>query len=457
MKINRSNKPQPGSENNFIPPQFQNFNLQNGLNVYFVPKTELPIVRINLVLNCGSRYDPIKLRGLANLVSMCIDEGAGEYNALQLSDEIDLIGAHFSVYSDDDSIYITLQVLTEHFQKGFELFKKVLLSPHFNEIDFEREKRKVLTRLIQFKDEPEYVANTAFEFLLFGKNDPYASPIPGFNSTVNSVTNNDLKNYYKKYFGAENAAIVIVGNIAENELKASLNDLSSEWNIKNVNKIIKSELTLKDKKLIIVDKKDSVQTEIRLGHLTSKRNEEDYYNKLLLNLILGGQFTSRLNLNLREKHGYTYGAFSRFNYYKDAAFFYVSTSVGIENTSNALGEIFTELNEINNGVNEEEVQFAKSSIIRKFPSNFESYRQVASNLVSKIIYDLPDNYFDTYIRKIENVKLTDVNESAVKSIFPGSLLTVLVGDYNKITQQIKSDLYGEIVKLNYEQLPEISY
>jgi zinc protease len=456
MALNRSNKPQPGNKIYFDPPHFHKFKLNNGLEVYFISKTELPIVRINLVLNCGSRYDPVNLKGLTNLVSMCIDEGAGEYNALQLSDEIDLIGAHFSVYSDDDSIYITLQVLTEHFDKGFELFKKVLLSPHFNEKDFEREKRKVLTRLIQFRDEPEYIANTTFEFLLFGKNDPYASPIPGFDSTVNSISNNDLKNYYSSYFGAENAAIVIVGNINENKLRSSFNIFSDEWNNNVKEKNFQSELNLSDKKLYIVDKKDSVQTEIRTGHLTSKRNEEDYYSKLMFNLVLGGQFTSRINLNLREKHGYTYGASSRFNYYKDAGIFNVSTSVGIENTKNALDEIFSELEEIKNGVSEEELQFAKSSVIRKFPANFESYGQVASNFVGKIIYGLPDDYFETYIEKIKSVKLQDVNEAADKSILPDLLLTVLVGDYKKISEQLKTDKYGEIIKLDYQQLPEIS-
>jgi len=176
----------------------------------------------------------------------------------------------------------------------------------------------------------------------------------------------------------------------------------------------------------------------------------------MFNLVLGGQFTSRINLNLREKHGYTYGAFSRFNYYKDAGFFYVSTSVGIENTANALNEISSELNEIKNGVNEEELEFVKSSVVRKFPANFESYGQVASNFVGKIIYGLPDDYFETYIQNIKSVKLPEVNEAASKSILPGSLLTVLVGDYKKISEQLKTDKYGEIVKLNYQQLPEIS-
>ncbi len=457
VKLNRSNIPQPGNEIEFISPAIQNFNLKNGLNVYYVQKNELPIIRLNLVINCGSKCDPVNLKGLANLVSMCIDEGAGEFNALQLSDELDLIGAHFSVYSDDDSIYITLQVLKENFDKALNLFKKVLISPHFSKTDFEREKRKVLTRLMQFRDDPGYVANTAFEFLLFGKDDPYASPIPGFSTTVKSISNVDVKNYYTNFFGANNSVIIVVGNITEDEIKISLNILSEEW-YNNVNpKAFKEKLKTRSKNLFIVDKKDSVQTEIRVGHRIPKRNEEHYYKNLMLNSALGGQFTSRINLNLREKNGYTYGAFSRFNYYRDAGFFYVSTSVGIENTNSALNEIFSELNKIKDGITGKELQFAKSSAIRKFPSNFESYRQVASNIVSKIIYDLPNNYFETYIKNIEAVTLQEVNEIASGSILPDSLLTVLVGDYKKISAQLKTENYGTVTEINYEDLPEINY
>jgi zinc protease len=164
----------------------------------------------------------------------------------------------------------------------------------------------------------------------------------------------------------------------------------------------------------------------------------------LLNIVLGGQFTSRINLNLREKHGYTYGAGSSFNYYKNDAYFGVSTSVGIENTCNALNEIFYELNNIRNGVTEEELSFAKSSITRKFSLNFETFRQVASHIIGRVIYDLPDDYFEEYIENINTVTINEVNIAATKNILPDNAMIVLVGDKDKLLEQLKDDDIGEI-------------
>jgi len=157
---------------------------------------------------------------------------------------------------------------------------------------------------------------------------------------------------------------------------------------------------------------------------------------MILNNVLGGQFTSRINLNLRENKGYTYGAFSRFNYYKDAGYFYVSTSVNAENTGNALREIFKELNEIKEGATTEELDFAKSSLIRKFPSNFETNRHIASNISALVIHSLPDAYFDTYLDNIKKVTISDVNKSAMDSIHPEKSLVVIAGDRNVISSQL---------------------
>ena len=188
-----------------------------------------------------------------------------------------------------------------------------------------------------------------------------------------------------------------------------------------------------------------VQSEIRVGHLSTKRNEEDYYSRLILNTILGGQFSSRINLNLREKKGYTYGAHSRFNYFKESAYFYVSTSVGIENTANAIAEIFNELNGIQGGVTPDELEFAKSSIIRKFPSNFESNKQIASNLIGMVIHSLPEEYFNNYVVNVKSINIGDVNSAAAKFILPEKSVTVIVGDKAKLTGQLK-DFDIEIIE-----------
>lgn len=446
MKFDRTKKPASTELAEFKLLPFKKGNLENGLQYYLVEKKNLPIIRLSFMAQCGSRFDPAGKRGLSNLVSMCIDEGAGKLTALQLADEFEMLGAQFSVYSTSDFMYLTLQVLSENFKKAARLFSDVITSPQFNNDDFEREKRKLLTRFNQLKDEPEFLANSAFDYFVFDKTNPYANSSVGLSADVNTITVEEVRKFYKKYFTAGNSALVAVGNFNENELLETLNT-----NLKNLNDAnISSDYILpsmqKENQLIIVNKKDSVQTEIRVGHLAGKRSDEDYFKKLLLNTILGGQFASRINLNLREKRGYTYGAFSRFNYLQNAADFMVSTSVGIENTADALKEIFFELNNIKKGVTKEELSFAKSSIINKFPSNFETNRQISSNFISKIIHNLPDDYLNTYIKNINAVTIEDVNETAAKVIHPDLMITVLAGDTARIKEQIDEGDFGKITE-----------
>jgi zinc protease len=444
MKIDRSIKPKASSELSFKVPNYKKFTLNNKLDIYFVEKRELPIVRLNVIINAGSKFDPNMKKGTSNTLTMCLDEGAGEYNALELSEQFDLLGAQFSLYSNSDTIQITLQTLKENFSKALQLVGKVLTEPHLHDEDFEREKRKIQTRLKQLSDDPDYLANTFFESLLLGENNPYSYPVLGVPNNIAEITNIDIKSWYNKFILPNNSFIVAVGNISFEEFQSNIEECFSVWEKGNEDFQFNLKNNSDKKILYIVDKKDSVQTEIRVGHHSGERKAGDYFSKHLLNAILGGQFTSRINLNLREKHGYTYGASSNFNYYKNAAYFDVSTSVGIENTVNALNEIFKELKNIRNGVSEDELTFAKSSVIRKFPLNFETYRQVASNFIGEFIYELPKDYFSTYIDKINSVTIDDVNKAALKNIFPDSATTVLVGDKNKLLDQLKDNNFGKV-------------
>jgi zinc protease len=448
MKFDRSIKPSPSSEISFRMPLQSKFSLNNELDIYYVKKNDLPIVRLNVIINAGSKFDPDKKKGTSNLFSMCIDEGAGKFNALELSEQFDLLGAHFSLNCHNDTIQITLQTLKENFRAALDLLGMILTKPQLAGKDFEREKSKIQTRLKQLSDDPDYLANTAFESLLFGKSHPYSFPVLGLDDNIANINNDDIKFYYNKFILPNNSFITAVGDITERELKENLNEKISIWKKGNVDFRVEAKRSPDTKTVYIVNKKDSVQTELRVGHQSTGRKSKDYFSKYLLNTILGGQFTSRINLNLREKHGYTYGAGSSFNYYKDDAYFCVSTSVGIENTANALNEIFYELNKIRKGVTEEELSFAKSSIIRKFPLNFETFRQVASHIIGRVIYDLPDNYFEKYIQNINAVTIDEVNNAAKENIFVDSEMTVLVGDKDKLLEQLKDDNFGEIKVVN---------
>lgn len=450
IKINRKNRPQPSIELDFSLPEIERFKLKNNLEVMLVQRHLLPILRFNLISDSGSRYDPAGKRGLSNLFSMMLDEGAGDFNALELSDEFDTLGSNLDTSSNSDALFVSLRTLKENLDKSLELYSTVIKDPHLKEEDFEREKRKVLIRLLQHKDDPEEIADVVFEHLLYGKKNPYAYSSIGLEDDVKNLSINEIKNFYTSCFSPLNSTLLVIGDTTRNEIEGKLNSLFNDWNLSSKNEIEIKNGQTSEREIFFVDKKNSVQSEIRAGHISSKRNDADYFQKLLLNTVLGGQFSSRINLNLREDKGYTYGAFSRFSYYKDAANFYVSTSVGIENTANAIKEIIKELENIKDGVTPEELDFAKSSTIRKFPSNFETNRQIAMNLTGKIIHNLPDNYFDTYLDRVKAVTLEEVNKTAEKNIFPDKVKIVVVGDKEKLLEQFKDLNLGKITEVDYE-------
>lgn len=451
--IDRKSKPAEISKIKFHLPKPNEILLDNGLRVTFISKDKLPLVRLNLILNAGSKYDPENKKGLSYLTSLVMDEGADGMNALQLSDEFDMLGSSFNVSTDNDLINLSLQTLTENLDRSLELLSKVLLKPSFNDEDFEREKKKLITRIMQSKDEPEYLADQIFDMIVLGKTNNYSFPVSGYEETVKLINVDEVKAYYKRFFSPSNSALIVVGDVNQSELVNLLNKYFSEWKNTQNNFSFSASSAEPNKKIYLYHKEGSVQTEIRVGHLTPKRNQKDFFQRYLLNTILGGQFTSRINLNLRERNGYTYGATSRFQYFKDTAFFEVSTSVGIENTANALKEILFELDNIHNGVSDKELDFAKSSITKKFPLNFETYRQIASGVAGKILFNLPDDYFETYIQNVNSVTKSEVDLAAKEFILNDKLTIALVGDKNLLMQKLSAlnidivevDLFGAVI------------
>jgi len=435
--IKRNEKPPHSETLKFHLPQIDTFNLENGLEVFFVQKKTLPFLYMNLVVDAGSKYDPQGKKGLANLFARMADEGAAEYDSLALSDEFDIIGANFSINCNQDSIYVSLQVLQEEFERGLELFTKVILDPHLHQIDFDREKRKVSTRIMQIQDDADEIANQVFEYKIFGNLNPYAFPTIGYEKDVDIISINDIREYYKNNLMPEHSFLVVVGDYAADKLRQVLNNGFIKWKRSSISAADLSFKTSLAPGLYFVNKKDSVQSELRTGLISFKRNEYDYYARSILNTIFGGQFSSRINLNLRENKGFTYGAFSRFIYFKSSAYFYISTSVGIENTAVSINEIINEIEKIRSGITKEELEFAKSSLIRKFPANFESHRQIAANIIGQVIHSLPDNYFEKYIDEINNVTMERINKAAEDNLNPDNLITIVVGDTSKLKEQLK--------------------
>lgn len=450
MKINRSNPPKENGDILFSLPKFHKFTLNNQLEVNFVKKDNLPIVTLNLVVNAGSKYDPENKNGLAYLTALLIDEGAGEYNSLQLDDEIESLGSIFNISTDNDNVHLSMLSLKENLERSAELLSLIYQSPNFLEDDFIREKKKLLSKILQNENEPSYVASTNFDKIIFN-NTSYQNPVLGSVKDIEVISNDDVVKYHKAKFQPQNTKLIVVGNVELEELKNILNKYFSSKNSTLIEPIEKPILKKQNSKFYIIQKDGSAQSEIRVGHISDMRNEQDYFAKLIANSILGGQFSSRLNLNLREDKGYTYGIHSAFAYYQDAGYFEISTSVNGKDTGAAIKEIQKEISEVKLGIKDEEIEFTKSYLIKRFPAMFETYSQIAHHLSTLLKFNLSDNYFDNYIERITNCTKQEIETAARNKIKMDELVYVIVGDKEIVLPQVKEITDLEIVELDVKE------
>lgn len=432
--MNKILPPKSSREINFKLPKIHFGELKNGLKILYIQKEKLPLLRLNIVLDAGSKYDLINKKGLSYLTAQLLDEGANGKNALELSDEFDMLGSEFNISLDNDSVFLNLQSLIENADKSLDIISQILQSPDFTEKDFLREKNKQLTKLVQLKDNPDAVANRIFDKVVFEKSD-YAYPISGYSNDVQSLSNDDVQSFYDKNYSTYNSFIAAASNLQYDEFLPKLEKYFSNWDSKTESFDYNISDDTAENTIYIFNRPGSVQTEIRAGYKSGKRNIENFFKRVLLNTIFGGQFNSRLNSNLREKNGYTYGIYSQFTYLKLAGYFSISTSVASEITNNALNEILYELIKLKVGVTDEEIDFAKKSTIRRYPLNFETYRQMVVNLSSLGIHSLPLNYFDTFIDNINSVNKDEINFEAIK-LSQQALQIVLVGDKKIISENL---------------------
>ena len=418
--IDRSLTPIPGKSLIFNIPEIQRLHLTNGLDINFVHKEKLPIVYAEIIVFSGSRLDPYEKKGLSYLTSLLIDEGAGEFNSLQLNEEFQKLGTILSINSNHDAIILSVLSLTEHFNRSLELLSKIILQPRFDERDFNREKKKVLDKILQLKDEPSFIASSVFEKKVFD-NSSYAFSEIGYENTVTLITNEDIRNFYKKTITASNARAIVIGNINDIAAVELFNSYFNKWNSSSDNELLFEPPEKRRTNCYFVHKSDMNQTEIRIGHIANKRNAGDYYAARIMNTILGGQFSSRINHLLREVKGFTYGANSSFNYYRDSGLFEVYTAVNIENTGEAIRDILYELKNIRQNISLKEIDFAKSYLIKQFPSRSETYIQIAKNFESLIVHSLPDDELKNYTGNLAGAGIKRFNLLRLTIFIPMNL------------------------------------
>ena len=453
QKPDRTTPPKPSAAPALKLPPIERHKLSNGLSVWIVEQHEVPLAQINVIVRAGSGADPAGKFGLGSMTAAMLDEGAGTRSALDLADAIEFLGAQVSTTSSFDYSAVRLSVPVARIGDALPLVADVILRPTFDAQELERLRKERLTRLLQARDDPAAIIEIAFPRLVYGAKHRYGTAAGGSAAEVKSFTVDDLRSFHASFYRPENSTLLVVGDVTAATVMPLLEKTLAAW--KGAGAMAKpaalpaaSQLT--KRQIYLIDKPGAAQSQIRIGWIGVPRSTPDYPTLQVLNTILGGAFTSRLNTNLRETHGYSYGAFSTFDERLSAGPFYASAGVQTDKTAEALKEFFNELTGILKPIPGEELEKAKNYLALGFPAEFETTGDLARKMEEQVVYGLSDEYFPGYIRSVVQVTAPGVEKAAAKYIQPDKFAVVIVGDRKVIEAGIRALNLGPLEVMSVE-------
>jgi len=442
----RSTAPRPGPPSMAKLPSAKRFTLANGLSVYVVEAHNLPIVASNLVLRSGSATDPKDVPGLAGFTASMLDEGTAKRSSLGIANEIHALGASLSTGVQTDGSNASVRALKQNAPQALSILSDVVLSPAFPEKEVERVRNNRLTELIQQRDRPFPTAVRVMNTCLFGPLHPYGHATIGTEEALKKIGRSDLVSFYGSTYGPKSAALVMVGDVTVVEAKKLASEAFGSWKGNSAPAATPPAGTTSGSRIVIVDKPGSPQTALLVGQMGVMRSDPDYEKLDVMNTVLGGLFSSRINLNLREDKGYSYGAFSFVGQNRGVGPLMAGASVRTDATGPSVDELLKEVTKMRDGgVTEEELALAKESITRSLPANFETTGSTAGTMGGLYLYDLPLDYYQTLPSRIDAMTTSDVLSVAKKHLAPERMLIVAVGDKAKIEPQISKLHLGAIV------------
>ncbi|HEX8903808.1 MAG TPA: pitrilysin family protein, partial [Longimicrobiaceae bacterium] len=433
--------PSLGSAPAVHPPTPVQRQLGNGMKVLYVRQPELPVVSaVMVVRGAGTTEDPANLRGLASFTASMLDEGAGGKTSLQIADALDLLGAELATNANYDASQVSLYVLKKNFGPALDIFRDVVVRPDFPANEVQRLRDERITNLTRAKDEPAAIAGNAFQALVYGQQHPY-----GRFATIEASRTLDrdkVTAFHHAAYRPENATLILVGDVDAAAMQPQIEQAFGSWRATGTAPAPAGSLDapqIGSTTIYLVDKPGAAQSEIRIGHPGVARNTPDYFALQVLNTLLGGAFSSRLNLNLREKHGWTYGARSGFSMRQSAGPFTAQAAIVTAKTDSALVEFFGELNRIRSEpIPADELDKAKRYVALGFPQQFETNQAVAGRLADLVTYGIDPSFFGTYVNGIMGVTAADVKRMAERYVRPGNAVVVVVGDKAQIEAGLRA-------------------
>ena len=441
----RKDAPKAGPASALHLPVPEKLKLSNGLTVLYSERPGLPLVAANLVLHAGSGVNPVDRPGLASMTARMLQQGTATRSALQIADRAADLGATLNSGAGTDTTGISTRSLSRNFPDALELLADVALHPTFPQSEIERVRSERLTSIVQEKDEPFSLAVRVLTAALFGAHHTYGYPDSGTTESIKAISRDDLEHFWKQNYFPDDAALVVTGNIKLAALKPLLEKHFGAWKPGRPAPAAMGSPETTDAKLILVDRPGAPQTTLVCFSMGLARSTPDYAPVEVMNTDLGGLFSSRINMNLREAHGYTYGAFSFFMYHRAPGPFLAGSDVRTDVTAPATTEVFNELRRMRDTqMTPAELLLSKDSIARSLPGRFERGTEAAATFAELFTYDLPMNYFSTLPERINAVTIEQAQAMAQKYIVPEKIIVLAVGDRAKIEEDMKKLNLGKV-------------
>jgi zinc protease len=435
--IDRSIAPLPNEPRPYHFPRITRTTLPNGLRVLVAENRNAPLVSLRALVRSGADHDTYKTAGLASITADMLDEGAGDRDAIRLTEDIGTLGGSLGTGVDWDASYISLDVLSRNVQPTVGIFGDVTARPTLPADGLDRVRAERLNDLLQQRNDAGAIAGKRFAGLLYGTG-TYGNTVSGNPETVGRITIEDVRRFYQQHFIPNHSSVVVSGDIdAPGAIELVTSALGGWERGDEPPRPVVTPRPLDMSRIYVVDRPQAVQSEIRIGHLGVPRSCEDYFALSVMNAIFGGVFNSRINLNLRERHGYTYGARSQFAFRRQSGPFVVAAPVRNEVTRESVSEMVSELRRIRTGdLDDREMDDTKNYLMGVFPATVQTASDIASRLVDMELYGLPDDYFDRYRENIAAVTKEEITRVANKYLDPDRLLVVIVGSAKDIREPL---------------------
>ncbi len=465
MTVDRSRLPDPGAGRPFTFPSIVKSVLRSGLRVWSVRHSAVPVATFVLLLRRGSASDPAGKEGLAALTVDMLDEGSGPRTAIEMHEALANLGAQFETDIGADAAAGTLTALGRFAGPGLTLVADMIARPSLTEADFQRVRQLRLHRLTQLRDVPGAVADRIFIKLLYGEH-PYGHTSMGTEASLAALTLDDVRSFHAKSIRPDVSTLVAIGDCDHAEIERMAADAFAGWEaaadgagagiaLADVGALPdppRDSAQGKPARLFIVPRPGAPQSELRIGHVAVARTTPDYHPLVAANMILGGQFVSRINLNLREDKGFTYGARTAFDFRRMPGPFSLQLSVQTAATARAIEESLGEIAAIRGPrpATAEELALGVAALTRGYARNFETAEQIARAATQIALYDLPDDYFVQFVPNVERVTTADVTRAAAAHLDPARLLTLVVGDLEAVADDLGRLGLGAPVVLSAE-------